>query len=63
MNKISCDICLDLIPLVEDDIASEDSRIAVIEHIKECESCRSYYSGKNLSIPEMDDERVIKNCI
>lgn len=29
MNKISCDICMDLIPLVKDGIASEDSGNAV----------------------------------
>lgn len=60
MNKISCDICLDLIPLVEDNIASEDSRIAVMEHIKSCESCRDYYSGNNFKTPEMDDKRIVR---
>ena len=37
MNKeksnISCDVCLDLIPLVRDKVASEDSNRLVYEHI------------------------------
>ena len=41
MNKISCEICKDLIPLVKDGIASEDSVAAVEEHIKECENCKA----------------------
>ena len=30
MNKISCDMCIDLMPLVQDGVASEDSRNAVL---------------------------------
>lgn len=45
MNKISCEICKDLIPLVKDGIASEDSVAAVEEHIKECETCKALYEG------------------
>lgn len=48
MYKISCDICKDLMPLVKDGIAGEDSRLAVEEHMKECESCRIMY-GKVVS--------------
>lgn len=44
MNKISCDTCLDLIPLVIDGISSEDSKKLVEEHIRECEECRKMYS-------------------
>lgn len=45
MNKITCDMCMDLMPLVKDGIASEDSRAAVEEHIKSCESCKKRYDG------------------
>jgi len=45
MSKITCEICKDLMPLVKDGIASEDSRLAVEEHIKECEICRALYDG------------------
>lgn len=59
MNKISCDICLDLIPLVNDDVASEDSGIAVKEHINKCESCKIFYDGENFQDPKMNDNLVV----
>jgi len=43
MNDVSCNVIIDLIPLVKDGIASEESRILVEEHIKTCESCREIY--------------------
>ena len=42
MAKIPCEIIRDLLPLYQDDICSEKSRNAIEEHIKECESCRTY---------------------
>ena len=33
MNKITCDMCIDLMPLVQDGVASEDSRNAVLQHL------------------------------
>ena len=53
MNRITCDICMDLIPLVKDGIASEDSRVAVEEHIKDCPDCAAAYGG---SIPVPEEE-------
>ena len=50
MNKISCDICMDLMPLVRDGIASEDSRAAVEEHIKDCPDCAAAY-GESVPAP------------
>ena len=46
MTNITCDMCMDLMPLVKDGIASEDSRMAVEEHIKNCEACRKLYDGE-----------------
>ena len=46
MNKITCDICMDLIPLVRDGIASEDSKQAVKDHINNCEYCKKRYEGE-----------------
>ena len=45
MNKITCDICKDLVPLVKDGIASADSYLAVEEHMENCEHCRALYDG------------------
>ena len=46
MNEISCEICRDLIPLVQDSAASDDSRSAVLHHIAECRQCRALYSAE-----------------
>ena len=60
MNKITCDICKDLLPLVKDGIASEDSRLAVEEHVKECEECKKLYHGaaedKSSINPDLEQE-------
>ncbi|HZK18780.1 MAG TPA: zf-HC2 domain-containing protein [Clostridia bacterium] len=60
MIKISCDICLDLIPLVKDNVASEDSKELVREHIRECEFCKSEFNGSAGMVPEMNDRRVLQ---
>lgn len=45
MNEISCDVCMDLMPLVTDGVASEDSVQTVERHIATCEACKAVYSG------------------
>ena len=40
-SEISCDICRDLLPLVQDGVASEDSRAAVEAHLRSCPACRA----------------------
>ena len=40
MSRIGCGACRDLLPLVEDGVASEESRLLVEEHLQSCESCR-----------------------
>lgn len=48
--KNNCNIARDLMPLVIDQAASEDSTQYVHTHLDQCESCRSYYDGmKHLS--------------
>ena len=46
MNKITCDMCMDLMPLVKDGIASADSREAVEFHLETCAVCRGLYHGQ-----------------
>ncbi len=41
--NISCDVVSDLIPLVKDGVASEDSTAIVNAHIQNCESCREAF--------------------
>lgn len=40
MNKISCEICRDLLPLVKDNVASSESIEAVNQHISNCPDCK-----------------------
>ena len=59
MNKISCDICKDLIPLVKDNVASEDSYNLVKKHIYECNNCKMLFD-KNVEVYlNMNDKKVI----
>ena len=54
MNKITCDICKDLMPLVKDGIASEDSCMAVKEHIGICEECKMMYESEITEASEIN---------
>lgn len=59
MSKISCDTCLDLMPLVEDGIASKDSCLLVDEHIKTCESCKKLFMSADSSERQMNDKIIV----
>lgn len=58
MNEISCGICADLLPLVEDGVASEDSRRAVEQHLAHCPSCRRL-AGDLSPLPPPNDRRIL----
>ncbi len=44
--QITCVMCMDLMPLVHDGVASADSVAAVENHIRTCEDCRGLYEGQ-----------------
>ncbi len=46
INEISCEVCRDLIPLVKDGVASEDSEAAVKKHTQTCPECAKLFDGK-----------------
>ena len=52
MNEISCEVCMDLIPLVQDGVASEDSRRAVEAHVAVCPQCRALLDGQLPAKPD-----------
>lgn len=69
--KISCEIVKDLIPLYYDEVCSSESRIAVDEHIQECENCKNYLdsmkndfiqndTGKEIELSKADTLKRIK---
>lgn len=46
MMEFTCDMCMDLMPLVHDGVASADSVAAVERHIRSCPDCRALYEGE-----------------
>lgn len=40
MEKVSCNIIKDILPLYLDDVVSEDTKEMVDEHLESCDSCR-----------------------
>lgn len=64
--RIDCEICADLLPLVEDGVACGQSRRVVLEHAKSCEMCREKYAellngerADSNPAQERDDARIV----
>ena len=58
MNEITCEMCMDLMPLVHDGVASSDSIAAVEHHIQICPECRALFEGQ---LPEPSNrEKLLK---
>lgn len=61
LNDISCDVCRDLMPLVKDEVASNDSCNLVTHHIEQCDACRSLYYGQyQINTNQIDDTKNIR---
>ena len=56
MEHISCAVCRDLLPLVQDGVASPESCQLVEEHLKTCPSCGTL--GRE--IPQADSTKIVK---
>lgn len=52
MKKNECNVVRDLMPLVLDRVASEESREIVETHITSCEDCRKQYDAMKADLPE-----------
>ena len=50
-DKISCQIARDLMPLVIDEVCSEESRRAVEEHMAGCEDCAKMFVEMKAEVP------------
>lgn len=61
MYEISCQMCMDLMPLVHDGVASEDSRRAVEHHIQTCDACRALYEGE--TVPEGSADKALSKAM
>ena len=52
MKKNECNVIRDIMPLVLDRAASDESRELVEEHIRSCEECRKQYDAMKAELPE-----------
>jgi predicted anti-sigma-YlaC factor YlaD len=60
--SISCNVISDLIPLVKDKVASEESSRLVLEHIMSCEKCRLEFEGCDVpATTGVDDRKVVSS--
>lgn len=58
--KLSCNIIRDILPLVEEDLASEDTVDLVNEHLKHCIECRAEYEEFNTSKIDFKEKRELE---
>lgn len=55
--KIDCDIVRDLLPLYTEQLVSEKSRMAIEEHLEECEQCRKACQEMRTPPPQVRYDR------
>lgn len=53
--KVTCDVIRDILPLYVEDLASEDTRNLVKEHIANCENCKKRLEEMSLPISPLFD--------
>ena len=63
--KLSCKVINDLLPLYYDDVCSEETKMIVEEHLKECEGCRNVVEKMKVEFyapqKELDEANFLKN--
>lgn len=60
-DKISCGVVRDLIPLMADEVCGEESRLAVEEHVKNCDACAQALADARATVPApVSDEKAAK---
>lgn len=58
-KEVSCEVCMDLIPLVRDGAASEESRELVERHAEGCEACRVLLREESPAVLERERDREL----
>ena len=62
--KIPCEVCRDLMPLVQDGVASPESEALVQAHMAVCPACRALRQGADApAVPELpapDDGKILQ---
>ena len=62
MDKISCNIIKDILPLYVDEVVSEDTRNMISEHMEHCADCRKKCEEMrgHVSIPMENSAKPLK---
>ena len=60
MNKISCNVCKDLLPIYVDKLCSEESEQLVENHLSGCEDCRNTYEAIKFPCQKLMKKRKTK---
>ena len=62
--KIPCAVCRDLMPLVQDGVASPESEALVQAHMAVCPACRALWQGTDdpamPELPALDDGKILQ---
>lgn len=59
-SEYACDIIFDLLPLYLDGIVREETEEAIIEHLNECDNCRTVYEQMKCDI-SLQDKTINKH--
>ena len=65
MEKIDCNIIRDLLPLYEDNVASQETQELVRGHLADCPACREELRKMRtpISLPPDEDEEAVKRFL
>lgn len=58
--KTNCKIIEDLLPLYADEVCSDESKILVEEHLKECKACSAKFNAQKAEIT-VDKDKIEQN--
>lgn len=61
--NVKCGVMIDLLPLYVDGIATEDTKIIVEEHLRECESCQKYLKELTEGFPNFELESQMMSVL
>lgn len=59
MSKKDCNICMDLMPLVKDGVASRESLDFVNKHIENCQDCKDLFNCQEGLEENLDQDLVL----
>ncbi len=61
MGELKCHIVRDLLPLYQDGLLSEESRLDIEEHLKECADCRELYEKIHSDLAEETENTAVQD--